>query len=213
MSEFRKTTIRSRGRPNHGAGSLRSTLIDQACRLLGESRPDLSLGKVAAAAHVTAALSHYYFKDRDGLLDALVLELAKPLLDPLVALMRARTSQPRAALTHFLQQYSNICARMPWLQPCLLQRSPQGIALLDQISAALLGLVQRAQSAQQLREDLPADYIAAALQAVCMFPFQPMGSAVDPPDHGSATQLTLHHVALLQDGLLRRHSPRQESAL
>jgi TetR/AcrR family transcriptional regulator len=212
MSEFRKTTIRARGRPNGAFGALKPALIAEACRLLSEGQSDLSLGKVAAAAHVTTALAHYYFKDRDGLMTAIVQEQAMPLLEPLLASMQARTPQPRIALTQFLQQYSALCARHPWLQPCLLQRSLLTTALLDRISATLRSLVLQAQAAQQIREDLPADYIAAALQALCMFPFLPLGSAVDPPDHGSATQLTLHHVALLQDGLVRRHSPRQDSA-
>jgi TetR/AcrR family transcriptional regulator len=211
-----RRSLRTRGRPGNQPGILRAELMDVARRrlALGETN-SLALSHVAKAAGVTPALAHYYFGDRDGLLDAITEEFARPLVDPLLAALRARTAQHRAALTQFMQIYTTLCARNPWLQPTLLQGSPAARKLLSQIHTLLADLIRRAQSAQQLREDLPPQYIAQALWSLCAFPFLPQWRVgTDAPaltDQVSATQLTLRHVALLQDGLVRHYSPRQES--
>jgi AcrR family transcriptional regulator len=209
-------SLRRRGRPSHPAGAFRADLLAAASKRLGAAdSADFTLREIAQTAGVTPALAHYYFADRSGLLDALIKEQAEPQLEPLLAILRARTPQPAATLTQFVQHYTTLCARHPWLAPSLVQDSAAARALLKRMATTLTEVTRRAQAASQLREDLPADYIAQALLALCSFPFMPMargsGGLLALAEQSSAAQLTLQHVALLRNGLVPRYSPRQES--
>jgi AcrR family transcriptional regulator len=162
--------------------------------------------QIAQAASVTPALAHDYFTDRVGLLDAVANELAQPLLAPLLAALNGRTPQPGAALTQFVQQFTRLCIRTHWL-PAALQLDTRAAGTQRQLlRSALQTMIRRAQGAQQLREDLPAAYVANAILALCTFPFIQDGAdeTVQLLEHGNATELTLQHIALLQNGLAHR---------
>ena len=63
---------RTLGRPRFVAGiDVRERLLDAAVtRFAGEGIAATSTAKIAADAGVTAAMVHYYFTNRDSLLDA-----------------------------------------------------------------------------------------------------------------------------------------------
>jgi TetR/AcrR family transcriptional regulator len=203
-------THRPRGRPRTGGISLRSRLLDAA---LGEiAATGLSTGLLRQAAlrtGATPALAHYYFSDRNGLLEALLRERALPVLEQLLAPMRANASRPVAALTCFVQQYSAAAARNPWLPRLATEASHPANSLFNEMIAVLRELVANAQVRGELRRDLPADYIALSLLGLCSFPFLARGTGIHGLranlDSTASTQLTLQHLALLQDGISTHH--------
>jgi TetR/AcrR family transcriptional regulator len=73
---------RSIGRPRPVAGfDLRELLLDAALTLFGERGiAGTTLAEIASRAGVTPAMVHYYFKNRNRLLDAIVKERLLPIL-------------------------------------------------------------------------------------------------------------------------------------
>jgi TetR/AcrR family transcriptional regulator len=71
-----RAVARSIGRPRQGTGrGARDSLLDAAVVLFAEHGvAGTTIAEIAARAGVTAAMVHYYFSDRDRLLDAVVEE-------------------------------------------------------------------------------------------------------------------------------------------
>jgi AcrR family transcriptional regulator len=199
---------RRRGRPVTGRNSQRSRLLQAARELLAEG-DDLAMGRIAARAGVTPALANYYFRNRDGLVSALLLERAAPRIDDLTGAARVRATQPVVALTFLMQRLTSLLATDAFVCRCLLL--PEGRSLRERLRAVTRELLQRAQVEGQLRADLPLDYLSDTLLGLCLFPFLDGGAAGSNAGERIAA-LTLQHVALLQDGIVRAQRPRQESA-
>lgn len=81
MANPRKTR-RPPGRPaERGEGETRELLLTAATRLIGEQgAAATSFALIAQRAGLTPAMVHYYFSDRDALLDAVVDERLAPLI-------------------------------------------------------------------------------------------------------------------------------------
>jgi AcrR family transcriptional regulator len=167
---------------------------------------------------VTPALLHYHFDDLAGLMRCLHEERAMPLIHPALQELLAGQSRAGPALTRFIQQWTGLTLRHPWLAACLLQ-----IPVESPTSAAgLCSVVQAAVSAAQqqgaVRRDLPDHYIALLLLSLGVMPhlaLTALGHGVDPQkraDPQGAATLTLQHLAVLQSGAAGAQSPRQDSA-
>ncbi|MEO6080539.1 MAG: TetR/AcrR family transcriptional regulator [Steroidobacteraceae bacterium] len=197
------------GRPRAGLNVQRRRLMQAARDLL--MRPDgrdLALRQVALRAGVTPALAHYYFANRDGLLAALIEELAAPKIDDLLSAAQVRAAQPVAALTFLMQRLTSLAASDNFLCRCLLLPAAQ--PLRDRLRALLRDLLQSAQTAGLLRTDLSLGYLCDALLGLCLFPFLDAGAAANNAGERAA-ELTLQHVALLQDGIVHAHRPRHDA--
>ena len=191
-----------RGRPKGVPALQRTHLLQAAEQLLSHSPDDFSLRRVALQAGVTPPLAHYYFRNRDGLLRALVNERAAPRIQALLIAAQERASQPVPAVTRLMQRLTLLCASDQFVRCCLLL--PAGQPLRADLRATLELLLQAAQATGQLRADLPALYLAETLLGICLFPFLDRGD----DDLGErAAALVLQHVALLQDGLRPRIHP------
>jgi len=209
MKTVTASQARQRGRPPGMRSIQRSRLLQAAGELLAEpGGGDFSLRRVTQRAGVTAALANYYFVNRDGLLAALVQERAAPRIDDLISATRVRATQPVTALTFLLQRMTSLAATDALLRSCLLL--PAGRPLRDRLRALTGELLQRAQAQGQLRADLPVDYLSDTLLGISLFPFLESAGNTDNAAERAAA-LTLHHIALLQDGIVRVHRPRQES--
>jgi TetR/AcrR family transcriptional regulator len=197
---------RPRGRPAGVRNVQRSRLLLVAHDLLSKQQPqELNLREVAHRAGVTPALAHYYFRNRDGLIDALLRERVAPHVDDLVAAARARAGQPQLALTFLMQRICSLLASDPQLRRCLWLPHAAALKLREQLRACLRELLVRGQNMHALRADLSPQYLADSLLGLVLFPFIDDDSAPD----GSAervAQLTLQHVALLRDGIV--NAPR-----
>lgn len=190
----------------------RNRLLAVAHELLSESSSrELTLRQVAQRAGVTPALAHYYFGNHDGLVGALLEERVAPRLEDLVAAARARAGQPQLALTFLIQRTCALLASEPLIRRCLWMPQPAAVRMRNQMRACLRELLARAQNMESLRTDLPPEYLADSLLGLVLFPFLDAQPAADSSGERAA-QLTLRHVALLRDGIMRIHKPRQVSA-
>jgi len=161
------------------------------------STGDLNLRQVALAAGVTPPLAHYYFGNREGLLRALVDERVRPDVVALLDAAQRHAGRPTAALTRLMQHLASLAYSNRLAGACLLL--PAAHALRAQLRGAMRELLQAAQDAGQLRQDLPASYLAETLLALCVLPVLDAGSRDAATQ--TAASLTLHNVALLQHGI------------
>jgi TetR/AcrR family transcriptional regulator len=197
---------RPRGRPTGARNTQRGRLLAAAQQLLARRLPqDLSLREVARQAGVTPALAHYYFGNRDGLIDVLMRERLAPHIEDLVAAARVRAGQPQLALTFLMQRMCSLLASDPLLRRCLWLPHATALKLREQLRACLRELLVRAQNMRALREDLSPEYLADSLLGLVLFPFLDDESNTDASSERVA-QLTLQHVALLRDGIV--NAPR-----
>ncbi|MET0281844.1 MAG: TetR/AcrR family transcriptional regulator [Steroidobacteraceae bacterium] len=203
---------RGRGRPAGTRNLQRRRLLASACDLLlAVGAADLTLQQVARAAGVTPALAHYYFRNREGLLAAVIADRVAHHIEDLVEAARIRAGQPVAALTFLMQRTTSLLATEPLLRLCLWLPVEPARALRDTLRATLSDLLMRAQRAGLLRADLTAQYLCESLLGLVLFPFLEATRDADAGGERVAA-LTLQHVALLQDGIVRAQRPRQESA-
>ena len=202
MASNPERTSRPRGRPPGHRPAQRSRLLDAASRLLASRAPqDLTLRHVAQSAGVTPALAHYYFGDRDGLVETLLSERVAPALTELATAALARAEHPLQALTFLMQKTSALLASDPLARQCMWLPLPAATKLRGQLRNALHQLLVDAQERRVLRTDLAPEYLATSLLALALFPFldTPAGAALPARQ---VSQLTLQHVALLRDGIL-----------
>ncbi len=211
MDSNPSTRTRGRGRPPGVRSLHRNRLLAATQDLLsaaGTGEPNLQ--HVAHHAGVTPALAHYYFGSREGLIEALLSERVAPRIDDLVASARVRAGQPQLALTFLMQRTCSLLAHDPLLRRCLWLPQPAALKLRNQLRACLRELLVRAQHIKAVRADLSPDYLTDCLLGLVLFPF------LDEPLQADAgaervAQLTLQHVALLRDGIVRAHKPPQET--
>ncbi len=207
------TDRRRRGRPSgSNRTTQRSRLLSAAQALLsGQPSEELTLRRVAHQADVTPALAHYYFRSREGLLESLLADRVAPRIEDLVASARARAGQPQLAITFLMQRTCSLLAADPLLRRCIWLPQSAALELRNQLRACLRELLVRGQNMQTLRADLSPDYLTDSLLGLLMFPF--LDETMEPDAGGErVAQLTLQHVALLRDGIVRTHKPRQESS-
>jgi len=193
---------RTPGRPRGVARTQRERLLAAAVEVLTQERAgQFTLAQVARAARVTPALAHYYFTDREGLLEALLGERVAPLIDDVVAAARMRAGQPQHALTFLMQRATSLLASHLLLRRCVWLPQPAAVRLRERLRGCLHELLVRGQEIGALRADLTPDYLADALLGLVLLPY------LDEPQAQVAgervTQLMLQHVALLRDGIVR----------
>ncbi|MEO8306718.1 MAG: TetR/AcrR family transcriptional regulator [Pseudomonadota bacterium] len=194
--------IRLRGRPQTGSEDQRERLVDAARDLFAASGyAATSLRQVSLRAGVTAALAHYYFKDKAGLMDAVVHERIAPLVDAIQAVVEQHADDSVAALAAFVQQFTRASARHSWL-PRLLMRelvdSDGQAKVMRLLAEKLHTLVAAGQASHAIRADLGAQSVALSVLSLCVFPRQLQMTAA------SATDMILHNLAVLRDGLKSR---------
>jgi AcrR family transcriptional regulator len=77
---------------------------------------DTTLGEIARAAGVTAAMMHYYFKSRDELLDVVIDEHLAPLREQMHAALLG-TEEPVAQLLAFAREMVRLGTEHTWFAP------------------------------------------------------------------------------------------------
>lgn len=111
-----KTRSRAIGRPRQGRGvDARELLLDAAMRLFAEQgAAATTIAQIAARAGVTPAMVHYYFSDRDRLLDAVAGERLLPTLTSVWAPV-AETNEVLPMLRGLVRRILKATELMPWL--------------------------------------------------------------------------------------------------
>jgi len=107
---------RAIGRPRQDAGvAARELLLDGAMELFAEQgAAATTLAQIAARAGVTPAMVHYYFSDRDRLLDAVAGERLLPTLTAVWAPV-AETTDLLPMLRGLVRRILKATELMPWL--------------------------------------------------------------------------------------------------
>ncbi|WP_373460804.1 TetR/AcrR family transcriptional regulator [Cupriavidus pinatubonensis] len=127
----RKTTKlraerRGPGRPSAGNPGQRDQLLDAATELFARHGvAATSIRAIAEHAGVTPALVHYYFRDRDQLLDAIVEERLQQLVDAIFT-PSATPEDPVAMLVGIASRLIRVAAATPWF-PGLWIREVAGV--------------------------------------------------------------------------------------
>jgi AcrR family transcriptional regulator len=114
----RRTAHRTPGRPPNARGDLRARLLDAATLLFSRQGVAATpLSAIARRARVTPAMLHYYFGDREQLVDALMDERITPLIARTARQLAQAESDPAALVRTFVETMIRVLAENPWLPP------------------------------------------------------------------------------------------------
>jgi TetR/AcrR family transcriptional regulator len=102
---------------------VREHLLDNATRLFSERGiAATTVAQIAAGAGVTSALVHYYFTNRETLLDAIVDERLVPSVDFVWGAAGGEPNDdPFFMVDEFVTRLFDVTGRMPWLPPLWLR--------------------------------------------------------------------------------------------
>lgn len=190
----------------------RARLLDAALTLFArQGIAATSLNQVAREAGVTPALLHYYFGNREQLLDVLVSERLLPLLGNLVQRLQASGTAPTAMIPTFVRTLMETLAANPWLPPLWVREVlAEGGLLRERLlgNARLIAPILRdrfaaAQKDGRLNADLEPRLLPVTLIALTMLPFaaQPIWRSFFDTSDIDTDAMIRHTLALLERGL------------
>ena len=207
------------GRPARRLGEparrdeVRERLLRVAQELFAErGYAAVSVRALARAAHVSPAMIAYYFRDKSGLLDAVVDEVFERLIAQLRELALEAPAGGDAA-ERFIRLYVATLAREPWLPSFLVrevlagdpaQRARFVARFPARLAPVVLPLLQREVASGRLRADLDPALTLLSVIGMCAFPFlvQPLlGAVLDYRlDERFRARLADHSTRLFLDG-------------
>jgi len=218
-----RKSARSPGRPANSRGDQRERLHDAAIALFSrQSIAETSLRAVARRARVTPALVHYYFGNRELLVDAFVLERILPLVLGVGAKLAHAGPDPRELVRTFVTTIIGMLADNPWLPPIWVREvlSENGALrerLLTQIAPNIAPeLARRLAEAQRLgllNPGLNPKLAVVSLIGLTIFPLasQSIWRRLLDADDIDANTLVEHTLALLASGLGAASATRNPS--
>ncbi|WP_179404453.1 TetR/AcrR family transcriptional regulator [Burkholderia guangdongensis] len=118
------TVSKPRGRrPSSGDVDVRDRMLDIATGLFAERGiAATTVAQIADAAGVTSAMVHYYFTNREQLLDAIVEERLMQVIAFVWRPADARADDdPFALVDELVARFFDVTERMPWLPPLWLR--------------------------------------------------------------------------------------------
>ncbi|TKC79889.1 TetR/AcrR family transcriptional regulator [Trinickia terrae] len=160
---------------------MRDALLDTATRLFAERGiAATTVAQIAGAAGVTSAMVHYYFTNREQLLDAVVDErLARVVEFVWRPVDREIGSDPFAFANELVERLFDVTARMPWLPPLWMREivNEGGLLrerMLERIPVDHLkrfaARVQEAQQAGTVNPGIEPVYLFHSILALVMLP-------------------------------------------
>ena len=208
-----KSRKRAPGRPLADAPDQRAVALDAALAcFVRQGIAATSLRDIAREAGVTPALLHYYFGDRQQLLDAVVAERVMPAFLSVRERLAQAGDDVADIVAAFVCGVTDAIARHPWwpqlwvrevlceggaLRDLLVQRIAPDIARL------LAGRFATAQVAGRLNADLDPRLLLPTLVGLTMFPAAgaPIWRQVFDADDLGLDDVRGHALALLDRGL------------
>ncbi|MEX3950049.1 TetR/AcrR family transcriptional regulator [Paraburkholderia sp. EG287B] len=167
---------RPRGRRRAGAADLdmRERLLASATQLFGEQGiAATTMAQIAEAAGVTSAMVHYYFTNREKLLDAVVEErIARSIAFVWESVDSARgdlAQDPHALVEELVARLFDVTARMPWLPPLWLREIVNEGGLLRERMLKRLPTEQLQRFAARVNEAQRDGSVNAELEAPLLF--------------------------------------------
>ncbi len=173
---------KSPGRPqasDRSDGEARDVLIRAAAnRFAAQGAEGTSLRQVAEDAGVTPAMVAYYFRDKSGLLEAVVRKGLGTLLEVIDA--SAATHEPGAFLSGLVRRYLSALAADPWIPQILIREvisreSPLRDLFVEEFASHAVSVVPdrvlEEMRQGMLRDDLDHRYFILSMLGMCLFPF------------------------------------------
>lgn len=212
---MKKTTPSGRmpGRPSNARRDQREHLIDAAIALYAKQGVAATpLSAIARRARVTPALLHYYFGNRDRLLDALVEERVVPLLETLKRDLALNADKPARQIRAFVQDIFELLSANPWLSPLWLREVLSEGGLLRErlmrniagpIAPLLAGSIAKAQARGAINAELDPRLLVVSLIGLTMFPLaaRSIWTRIFDADDVGSDELARHTLTLLDRGL------------
>ena len=170
------------GRPlasSRGAGDARDVLVRTAAGLFArQGFEGTTLREVALGADVTPAMVAYYFKDKSGLLEAVV----RRSLGVLLGVVEASVAEhePGAFVASLVPRYLSALSEEPWIPQVLIREvisreSPLRQIFIDDFArhaaAAVPAKIMEEIATGSLRDDLDPRFLVLSLLGMCLFPF------------------------------------------
>ena len=201
-------------RPSAAEGDARRRLLCAAAKLFAAAGyAGTSLRQVAREASVTPAMVSYYFDDKWGLLEAVLLEGLELVLASLrETLQSAEREDP--LLPRFVRAYVGVLNAHPWIPRLVVQEviskdTPLRELFVQRFANQALALVgpmlQEEIRVGRLRRDLDPRLTVMSVIGMCVFPYiaEPLlGRLLDYRiDESFARAFIPHTAALLQQGL------------
>lgn len=157
----------------------RSTLIQTAANLFAEQGYEAtSLRQVARGADVTPAMVAYYFKDKSGLLEAVVREGFETLLDVVRSVVKEAGDGD--FIPRLITRYVAANIGAPWIPRILIREviskeTPLRTLFVEEFAVHAATLVPEKVMAEidagRIRSDLDPRYTIMSLLGICLFPF------------------------------------------
>ena len=207
-------------KPGQESSAVRARLLDAAVRLFAEQGvAGTTVAEIAAAAGVTSAMVHYYFKTKDQLLDAVVAEKLVGEFIAFVADAIARdASDPLAQAERLVWRIVEASDAMPWLPPLWVREViSEGGALREKLIQRVdLGKPERfkaglaaAQRAGRVNPGIHPQLTFMSIMALTMLPLSMAKDWDRIPLIGRVSKQDLgrHVVALLKHGLAAAPAP------
>lgn len=173
-----------------------------------------SLRRVAQRAEVTPAMVSYYFRDKWGLLEAVLLEGLELVLSSLSEALQGPGREDEGLLPRFVRAYVGALNAHPWIPRIVVQEvisrdTPLRELFVERFAhraLALVGPMLREEiEAGRLRRDLDPRLTVMSVIGMCVFPYiaEPLlGRLLDYRiDEDFAAAFIPHTVALLERGL------------
>ncbi|RQS76774.1 TetR family transcriptional regulator [Burkholderia sp. Bp8963] len=168
----KSTIARPRGRrPSVDDFDLRNHMLDIATALFAERGiAATTVAQIADAAGVTSAMVHYYFTNREQLLDAIVEER----LMQVIAFVWRPTEpvaehDPFALVAELVDRFFDVTARMPWLPSLWLREIVNEGGLLRERMVERIPLEHVGRFAERIRHAQQAGIVNPALEPAFLF--------------------------------------------
>lgn len=170
------------GRPQastRGRSDPRQALVRTAAELIArQGFEGTSLRQVAEGAGVTPAMVAYYFKDKSGLLEAVV----RMGLGTMLGVVQASVAdhEPGTFVARLIPRYMAALANEPWIPQIMIREvisreSPLRQLFIEEFAihaaAAVPERVMEEISQGALRDDLEPRFLILSLLGMCLFPF------------------------------------------
>ncbi|WP_256258520.1 TetR/AcrR family transcriptional regulator, partial [Burkholderia ubonensis] len=150
---------------------LRNHMLDVATSLFAERGiAATTVAQIAAAAGVTSAMVHYYFTNREQLLDAIVEER----LAQVIAFVWRPTepqaeNDPFALVAELVDRFFDVTARMPWLPSLWLREIVNEGGQLRERMVRRIPLEHIGRFAERIRHAQQAGVVNPALEPALLF--------------------------------------------
>ena len=203
---------RSPGRPTATGGIVaRDRLLDATFSLIAEQGvAATSIAQIAARARVTPAMVHYYFRNRESLLDAVVAERLAFVISKVWGPVEVN-DDPFALVEGLVRRFADVVTGMPqlpalWLREIISDGGLLRNRVLNHLPFDKLALLNdaivRGQQAGDINPKLDAQYMFLSIMGLIMMPLA-VSALFEriTHQHLDTGALVEHVIALLRHGM------------